>query len=332
MVYENIRLRKGKKRKRLYFFMRMEELLRMIHGENSLGLLSTRAGFNSAVRHIKKTVRILEALETGKNLADILRAPEYGDVAGLRALPLLRLLLIDKRGYRAFSANPPAIAAGLPALAAEFAKWKAVDLVAVCHDPIRGLLIANPKRAEQMLALGTVRPRELLVVYAGNASGNAPPEFCLRAAQTAIALFGGAVPDIKAELYLDSLTVPAARDEPELPTERRTPGRMTPLYSVVVTNELFHNGNVEAWKRIVSAYIAKYPGLKVHIFYEDERILDINSLFTWGKVKHGGSIQFAVSGRDIKDVAKLQRYLAQGASREFEPFLQAPANGGLKLF
>jgi hypothetical protein len=101
---------------------------------------------------------------------------------------------------------------------------------------------------------------------------------------------------------------------------------------VPVTNELFHNGNVEAWKRIVNAYSAKYPGRTVHIYYGDERILDINALFTWGKVKHGSAIQFAVSGRDIKDVAKLQRYLAQGASREFEPFLQAPAQGGGQLF
>jgi hypothetical protein len=330
----------------------------MIQEENAFkengspGLLSTRFGFNSTVRHIKKTVRILETLETGKNLADMLSEPEYGDFSNVRALPLLRLLLIDKLGYRAFSANPIATAADLPALAEEFAKWKAVDLVIAYHDPGRGLLIANPKRAAPLSALGKVRPRELLVVYAGNASGDVPQELCLRAAQTAVALFGGALPDIAPELYLDcgegetpvscsevsrakkmpsplpdKGPVPVGPDEPELPTER-----ITPLYSVAVTNELFHNSNVEAWKRIVSAYIAKYSGLKVHIFYEGEPILDINSLFTWGKVKHGGSIQFAVSGRDIKDVAKLQRYLAQGASREFEPFLQTPANGGIPLF
>ena len=29
---------------------------------------------------------------------------------------------------------------------------------------------------------------------------------------------------------------------------------MTPLYGVVVTNELFHNGNVEAWKKIIESY------------------------------------------------------------------------------
>jgi hypothetical protein len=110
------------------------------------------------------------------------------------------------------------------------------------------------------------------------------------------------------------------------------PVRMTPMYSVVVQNELFHNGNVEAWKRIVASYNAKYPDLQVYIYYEGERIMDINSLFKWGKVKHGSSIQFAVAGSDIKDVAKLQRYLIQGASHQFEAFLHGPVNNVLRLF
>ncbi len=108
--------------------------------------------------------------------------------------------------------------------------------------------------------------------------------------------------------------------------------RMTPMYSVPVTNELFHNGNVEAWKKIINSYKAKYPGLDVIIFYDGERIHDINTLFKWGKVKHGCSILFAVSGKEIKDVAKLQRYLKQGASHRFEDFLKFPVNAILKLF
>jgi hypothetical protein len=107
---------------------------------------------------------------------------------------------------------------------------------------------------------------------------------------------------------------------------------MTPLYSVAVSNECFHNGNVEAWKRIIESYNVKYPDLKVYIYYEGERILDINSLFKWGKVKHGSSIQFAVAGDGIKDVSKLQRYLAHGASNRFEAFLSASPGMALKLF
>lgn len=122
---------------------------------------------------------------------------------------------------------------------------------------------------------------------------------------------------------------PAAPPIPVASTGRKT---MTPMYAVPVTNELFHNGNVEAWKKIIASYTAKYPGSEVYIFYEGERIHDINTLFKWGKVKHGSSIMFAVSGDVIKDVAKLQRYFRQGASHRFEDFLRFPVNSVLNLF
>ncbi|MFP4638430.1 MAG: hypothetical protein ACLFM6_08315, partial [Spirochaetaceae bacterium] len=108
--------------------------------------------------------------------------------------------------------------------------------------------------------------------------------------------------------------------------------RITPKYSVLVTNELFHNGNVEAWKKIIESYKAKYPDLDVLIWYENERINDLNSLFKWGKVKHGTPIMFSVVGEDIKGVSKLQRYLYEGASPRFEAFLKGGVGRTLDLF
>lgn len=126
----------------------------------------------------------------------------------------------------------------------------------------------------------------------------------------------------------------ALPEKPAVVAERAVkPGsRMTPMYSVVVTNELFHNGNVEAWKRIIASFNVKNPDLEVLVYYDEERITNLNALFKWGKVKHGSAIQFAVCGEDIKDVAKLQRYLAQGASPQFEAFLRGPVNAVLQLF
>ncbi len=108
--------------------------------------------------------------------------------------------------------------------------------------------------------------------------------------------------------------------------------KMTPMYSIPVTNELFHNGNVEAWKKVITSYTTKYEGNEVYVFYEGEKINDINTLFKWGKVKHGSAIVISVGGDDIKDVAKLQRYLKQGASPMFEAFLKFPPNTVLNLF
>ncbi len=110
------------------------------------------------------------------------------------------------------------------------------------------------------------------------------------------------------------------------------PVKMTPMYAVVVTNELFHNGNVEAWKRIIESYNTKYPNCEVFVYYDGERITNLNSLFKWGKVKRGTCIEFKVAGETIVDVAKLQRYLRQGASHLFEAFLKFPVNTILPLF
>lgn len=125
-----------------------------------------------------------------------------------------------------------------------------------------------------------------------------------------------------------AIQAPAAAAAPV----QRPGARMTPMYAVRVANELFHNGNVEAWKRIIESYKVKHQDLDVMVYYDGERITNLNALFKWGKVKHGSVIQFAVVGENICDVAKLQRYLAQGASSMFEAFLRGPVNGVLPLF
>jgi hypothetical protein len=358
----------------------------------NLEVLSTRSGFNTAVRHMNKTIEISGALGS-KNLADLLYERGDENLSGERGAVLLRMLLVDKLGYKSVSVNLESVASDLPALANEFAKWNGVDLIAAYYHPDLGLLIANPKIAEELANFGMLRKRELLVLYAGKGASPADAN-CLKAAELAVKFFEGKKAKATPDLLQGEFTVKALKkikeeageeaqvkagkaskkaagrgrkaaaaktgakarkavqaepeDEPAAPKESarvappvvtaaapaisKGPVRMTPMYSVVVANELFHNGNVEAWKRIVASYNAKYPALQVYIYYEGERILDINSLFKWGKVKHGSSIQFAVSGNDIKDVAKLQRYLVQGASKQFEAFLHGPVNNVLKLF
>jgi hypothetical protein len=355
----------------------------------NLEVLSTRSGFNTAVRHMNKTLEISGDLGSS-NLGDLLYERGDENLSGDRGALLLRMLLIDKLGYKSVSVNLESVTSDLPALASEFSKWNGVDLIASYHHPDLGLLIANPKVAEELANFGMLRKRELLVLYAGKGASPAD-EACQKAAELAVKLFEGKNAKAPPELLKGSFTVkklkkseeepapvkgagaekapakgkkaapskgkkaapakgkraaPAkAKAAPEesarvappavtaaAPAISKGPMKMTPMYSVVVANELFHNGNVEAWKRIVASYSAKYPALTVYIYYEGERILDINSLFKWGKVKHGSSIQFAVSGNEIKDVAKLQRYLVQGASKQFEAFLRGPVNNVLRLF
>ncbi|MDR1389591.1 MAG: hypothetical protein LBJ31_06400 [Treponema sp.] len=337
----------------------------------NLEILSHRRGFNSAVRHIKRTIGIMEDAEQRDNLADLLFELDDEEMGGERAGLVLSILLADKMGYKTVSANLGSVVSDTASLAKEFEKWKAVDLVAAYHHPEMGLLVANPKVGDELAAFGTLRKRELLVIYAGKGSSPADAE-CQKAAELAVRLFEGAKVKAPPALLKGNFTVrklaqPKQPPAPRVPKQKKAasrsaapakqtapvaqrsappvvtqasapaastsgPVRMTPRYAVVVQNELFHNGNVEAWKRIVASYAAKYPNLQVFIYYDGERILDINSLFKWGKVKHGSAIEFAVAGNEIKDVAKLQRYLAQGASHLFEAFLKGPVNTPLRLF
>ena len=332
----------------------------------NLEVLASRAGFNSAVRHMNKTLEISGTLGGNNNLGDLLYEKGDEDLSGERGGLLLQMLLIDKLGYVSASSNLDSIAPDIPKLADEFSTWKGVDLIAAYHHPDLGLLIANPKVSEELANFGMLRKRELLVIYAGKGS-SAADALCNKAAELALELFQGGKTKAPADLLKGNFAVkkmakpkaekpvavkaakapkaappPAAkggatRAAPPVitavaPAISTGPVRMTPMYSVVVSNELFHNGNVEAWKRIIGSYNAKYPDLQVFIYYEGERILDINTLFKWGKVKHGSAIMFAVSGNDIKDVAKLQRYLVQGASSRFEAFLQGPVSTVMRLF
>jgi len=70
------------------------------------------------------------------------------------------------------------------------------------------------------------------------------------------------------------------------------------------------------------------------VYYDGEVIHDLNSLFKWGKVKHGTAILVAIAGPDqqIKDVSKLRKYLTEGASPRFEQFLRGLPGKDLGLF
>jgi len=327
----------------------------------NLEILSTRSGFNSAVRHIKKTMEI--AASSGSNLGDVVYELDDDELTSSRIGLLLRMLLVDKLGYKTASTNLGAAVEDISGLAKEFGKWNGVDLVAAYYHPELGLLIANPKVAEELAGFGQLRKRELMVVYAG-LQGKETNENCQKAADLALRLFEGSKVTAPSALTKGKFTVKkvskpkkveeksaksktsakskasgakgktaaSAKKGTQAKAAAGSPKNMTPRYAVIVQNELFHNGNVEAWKKIVASYKAKHPNLTVYIYYENERILDINSLFKWGKVKHGTAIEFAVAGEGIQDVAKLQRYLAQGASQMFEAFLRGPVNSVLKLF
>ncbi len=114
----------------------------MADGAN-LEILSTRSGFNSAVRHIKRTMDI--ASKTNANLGDVVYELDDEELTSGQTGLLLRMLLVDKLGYKSASTNLSSPVNDVSVLVKEFAKWNGVDLVAAYFHPEMGLLIANPK-------------------------------------------------------------------------------------------------------------------------------------------------------------------------------------------
>jgi hypothetical protein len=322
--------------------------------ENTLNFLSRRAGFNTALRHFKSVNAFAADVGEGYNLADVLNeALEDQLIERYQVRAILNALLVDKLGYVTRSHNVTSTVADAAGIVDVTSQWGKIHLVFCYHHPQAGVFVINPANAAHWEGALPLVHDEYALLLVGPAAGTVGRKTLDAAADDFLKiLYGRKVKDDSAyrgnrkvlkrddalPSYVDAEAATATasragRVESAAPREQRgSRKKITPRLSVVVTNELFHNGNVEAWKKIIASFRTKYPDLDVLIWYEDERINDINTLFKWGKVKHGTPILFSVAGDDIMDVRKLQRYLYEGASPRFEAFLKGGFDQVLNLF
>jgi len=329
--------------------------------DNNLLFLSTRKGFNNALNHFKIVTGLLNDFQRKNNLADILNsALNNRKIRVDQVVPIINITLVDKFNYYFKSINLQiSKEENFSKLADKVRKWDMLDFVILYHHPQLGELIINPKNEKSWeLVEGGLKENELVNVYAGNFSEPVDEELADKGIKAIIALIYGEI--VSEERNFISTMSPYKNKKVEKPKEIKegkkaiepseelkfeipivapTPRlainvkkKLSPGFGITVTNELFHNGNVEAWKKIIESYETKYTDLKVVIFYDKEEIKDINTLFKWGKVKHGTMIIMRVLGVEFKDVSKLRRYLFEGASPKFENFLKARPGHILSLF
>lgn len=315
---------------------------------NQLSLLASRVGYNVALRHFRMTQELAANVADGFNLADMVNAAlEDERIARAQVRPVVSLLLVDKYGYACRSENLKFQVESIDKLSKAVAGWTNIQVVFARADSDDGIHLLNP---ESPAAWGELLPfgkDSHLVCYAGSLEDVDKNVLESAVSDVFMLLRGDKVrsnsayrasgklkrfpeEDSKEEEMPDraSRSVPSASAPP-----RSTSGRkLTAKVAVNVTNELFHNGNVEAWKRIIESYRLKHPNLDVLIWYEGERINDINALFKWGKVKHGVPIMFSVSGDNPSEISKLRKYLFEGASPRFEAFLHGGPGSVLNLF
>jgi hypothetical protein len=336
--------------------------------EQNLTILSTRKGFNTALKHFKFVNKLIKEIERENNLADLVnQGIESKSIMQYQLAPILNALLIDKYSYNCESFNLKATYQGsLSDIAGQISDWNKVDFVISYYHPQLGQTLINPKSEESWENIDQLKENELIVIYTGLFSESLDKDTAKKASAALRAIIGGEKPanvklfkdgdTAKAETPVKKTVVektpepvqktqpkkvePVQTEKPQQtqqtqPVQQSSAGakkKLSPHYGVLVSNELFHNGNVEAWKKIISSYELKYSDTKVLVFYEGEQIHDINTLFKWGKVKHGTNIYFALLGTEFRDVSKLRRYLAQGASNRFEDFLKGDPTKILSLF
>ncbi|MCX8029247.1 MAG: hypothetical protein N2712_04540 [Brevinematales bacterium] len=296
--------------------------------------LGTIEGFNTSIRHFYKTSGVKNAIESGQNPADQMNYYlDSGEIEPIQIIPISYAILVQKFGYRYKSYNLSRSLDSFNEIVARVSSWDKVDMVIIYHNPAVGCMAINPKSIKHFNKVGFLVKNFLVVIYAKyiGRDKNETSEVEDKAISLLIKLLNGVdIGDEDKVLKTKDLEIKKVeKKEEELSDDSF---QITPKYGVEVTNELFHNGNVEAWKNVIESYNVKYPHLKVMVFHGGEQINDLNALFKWGKVKHGDTIFFCVAGRGIKDISKLRKYLFEAASNRFHTFLKKDVNKPLELF
>jgi hypothetical protein len=321
---------------------------------NQLNLLGSKAGYNLALRHFRTAQEFAGDVGDGFNLADALNlALEEEKIQEFQIRPVVNILLAEKYGYIYQSQNLKAKVESFDNLAKAVGSWTNLQVVLVYTDANDGIHLLNPEDPDPWQAALPLAKDECIIAYVGALSDVRSGVLEAALEDVFTLLYGGkvrsragyALSESLKQFYEEEVEPVAAKPAPAVkeaepkaaahPVPAPAAGgtkKLTAKIAVNVTNELFHNGNVEAWKRIIESYKLKYPGLDVLIWYEGERINDINALFKWGKVKHGVPIMYSVAGDNPKDISKLRKYLFEGASQRFEAFLHGAPGTILKLF
>ncbi len=302
--------------------------------------LGSKVSFNKALKHFFTVSEVVDGVETKENLADMLNLQlDEEEIMPDQVLPIVGAVIKDKFKYTYEAFDIPVTISDFTKIADVTSKWTALDLVIVYFNPNGSVFVINPKNENHWNKVRELSSDHLIVIYTKYLKSEEGNEKIEKESikQMESLLVGKDV--LTNKDFIDTAFKPKAKPVQPVQTPQQVAAvaaggsrRSTPKYSVQVTNELFHNGNVESWKKIIESFKLSHPGLDVIVYYEGELINDLNSLFKWGKVKHHGLIFFQVVGENIKDVSKLQKYLFEGASSRFEQFLHGAVGSVLNLF
>ena len=303
----------------------------MKNHQNQFDIFSSREECNNIKRYLEAVLYIIDDFEEYENLANIIHRYINEELIQQKEISaIISLILVDKYNYYYSSYNLENDISHFDPIIKEFRKWKAVDMVFVYFHPELGIFPLNPKNKAHWNRVKLLKKTEFISLYAGRFQDTNCDEAFNIAIEKTIQLFKGQkckTPSILA-------TGDCEDDEEANEANVTTFVEESPFYGIVVSNNQFHNGNVEAWKKIIKSYTYTFPGMKVIIYYAGEQVKDIDSLFQWGKIKPGTVINIKVIGKDLrnKQMSALVYHLKEGASPFFERYIKGNPRMVLRLF
>lgn len=306
----------------------------LIKNQNQYDIFSTRDRCNHVKRYFDAVFDIIYDFEGYENLANILHRYVAEELIQEKQLSaIISIILVDKYKYHYSSYNLENDITNFDSLIEEFRKWKAVDMMFVYFRPELGIYPLNPKNKAHWTRVKLLKQSELISLYAGRFQDTDGDQVFDVALEKAIHLLKGTKFKTPAILTSGDFEEEEGEEEEEEATVAFFVEE-SPFYGIPVTNDQFHNGNVEAWKKIIRSYTYTFRDVKVIIYYNREEVKDIDSLFQWGKIKPGTVINIKVIGKDLrsKRMSALVYHLKEGASPFFERYIKGNPRMILKLF
>ena len=98
--------------------------------------LSTKNKFNKGLNHFFAVNDVVEEIESGKNLADIIeREIDEDNITNDQILPIVGSVIKDKFNYSYDSFNIPVTITDFNKIIEESSKWTAIDILMVYYNP-----------------------------------------------------------------------------------------------------------------------------------------------------------------------------------------------------
>jgi hypothetical protein len=161
--------------------------------DNELNVLSSRAGFNTALRHFKNVTGYVSEIGGGANLADLINESlDDGVIKRFQVKTIINALLVDKLTYIYKSHNIEESIEAVEHIVDSIAEWGNVQLIIAYFNPQAGQYVINPKNKAHWEGVLPLIRDELAVIYAGSVENELKPDIMHAAIDDFISvLYGG---------------------------------------------------------------------------------------------------------------------------------------------